>query len=644
MRLFVAFYFIFISCVWGQSLSYQQVLNVYYSDDLSGAHTVLEKWVTLNPVSSITRSDQLQRDILKVLISLKEPVSARVQLPDAIPDDYHAYLTPVYFNQLLMWGRYDDAMVFLEDVRNSSIDRFYIYQLELDLASYYVKDYRHRMAAPIISRLVKDKRSEDVQYEAFRLLITIALREKDQRLALRYYGEIMQRFPNKDLKFNVFKKIQDQFQNKIMFSNCFLGPDQWFKYLKSSYRQNLQNRTIDIANTLINKYPNFSNLGDVYFIQSMVFFDQSKYDLAVQGYVMALKNPSISKKLRYDSLFYLAQTYQKLGAIKHAEETYDSLIRLLPKSHTMTSKVYYYKTMLHHENGSVTSFLKSTRRIHKRYFRSLYYQKLNWEANSSTTDVYHTRFTTHQLMKSIGSRVGMGQGNQYGTDHYDWVYRAGLADYVMGHLRADYIKKNTDSVVYFQAYLISKKGDYSKSIELLSPLIHRYQVIDKLIPVPILKLYYPIYFSSFIKDYSKRFDIDPYLVLALIRELSLFNGISREDNRLGLLRLDIKVVRELSFRKEGLMLPDIFDPKRNIYYGCRYLMHLKRLFDNDWYGMIVAFISSIDMANAIMGDVTMDNPETVYQIQYPQLRNRLITILNDYRVYKHLYPTLFEII
>ena len=92
------------------------------------------------------------------------------------------------------------------------------------------------------------------------------------------------------------------------------------------------------------------------------------------------------------------------------------------------------------------------------------------------------------------------------------------------------------------------------------------------------------------------------------------------------------------------MFPDIFDPKQNIYYGCRYLMHLKRLFDNDWYGMIVAFISSVDMANAVMGDVTMDNPETVYQIQYSQLRDRLITILNDYRVYKHLYPTLFEII
>ncbi len=84
MRLVVAFYFIFISCIWGQSLSYQQVLDAYYSDDLSGAHTMLEKWVTLNPVSSITRSEQLQRDILKVLISLKEPLSTRFQLPDAI--------------------------------------------------------------------------------------------------------------------------------------------------------------------------------------------------------------------------------------------------------------------------------------------------------------------------------------------------------------------------------------------------------------------------------------------------------------------------------------------------------------------------------------------------------------------------------
>ena len=90
---------------------------------------------------------------------------------------------------------------------------------------------------------------------------------------------------------------------------------------------------------------------------------------------------------------------------------------------------------------------------------------------------------------------------------------------------------------------------------------------------------YPVKFSSYIIKYSDKNDLDPYLVMGLIRQESNFVPDARSKYAGGLMQLTQTTAHEYG-EKLGLKNYNYMDPETNIQIGCYVLANLIDKYEN----------------------------------------------------------------
>jgi soluble lytic murein transglycosylase-like protein len=115
---------------------------------------------------------------------------------------------------------------------------------------------------------------------------------------------------------------------------------------------------------------------------------------------------------------------------------------------------------------------------------------------------------------------------------------------------------------------------------------------DELLPTTIRQLLYPRYFAGAVEADSKKFNADPTLVLAIMREESRFNPRAKSEAAArGLLQFIITTAREIG-REAGLVdvtAEDLYDPRVIIQLGAKYIGTLLAQFGNDHYATAAAY-------------------------------------------------------
>ncbi|WP_330389048.1 lytic transglycosylase domain-containing protein [Alkaliphilus peptidifermentans] len=157
----------------------------------------------------------------------------------------------------------------------------------------------------------------------------------------------------------------------------------------------------------------------------------------------------------------------------------------------------------------------------------------------------------------------------------------------------------------------------------------------------ILKTIYPIHYQELIDKYSDMYDVDPYLVAAIIRNESRFNpdAISRKEAR-GLMQI-APITGEWASEKLGIENYSeemLFEPELNIRIGCWYLNILYGEFGDNLQLIIAAY-------NAGNGNVSrwLDNPEyssdgkDLDVIPFGETRIYLQRVNRDYTRYRVIY-------
>ncbi|SDK23735.1 lytic transglycosylase domain-containing protein [Natronincola ferrireducens] len=155
------------------------------------------------------------------------------------------------------------------------------------------------------------------------------------------------------------------------------------------------------------------------------------------------------------------------------------------------------------------------------------------------------------------------------------------------------------------------------------------------------KVVYPFHYKDIVEIYATEYEVDPYLVAAIIRNESKFNpyALSRRDAK-GLMQIApitgnwaAERMSIEDYREEMLYNPDL-----NIKIGCWYLNILHREFNNNLQLIIAAY-------NAGNGNVSrwLENPEysrdgkTLDEIPFGETRIYLKKVQRDYRIYTWLY-------
>lgn len=156
-----------------------------------------------------------------------------------------------------------------------------------------------------------------------------------------------------------------------------------------------------------------------------------------------------------------------------------------------------------------------------------------------------------------------------------------------------------------------------------------------------LRTIYPIHYKDIIEKYTNEYDIDPYLVVSIMKNESKFNpnAVSRKDAK-GLMQI-APITGE--WASEKLNIPNysedmLFDPDLNIRIGVWYLSVLKYEFNNNIELMIAGY-------NAGNGNVKkwLNNPEyssdgkTLDTIPFNETRIYQKKVLRDYKIYSKIY-------
>jgi soluble lytic murein transglycosylase len=144
-----------------------------------------------------------------------------------------------------------------------------------------------------------------------------------------------------------------------------------------------------------------------------------------------------------------------------------------------------------------------------------------------------------------------------------------------------------------------------------------------------------------IQQKAQERELDPYLILALIRQESLFDTRARSPaTALGLMQLLPSTAARVA-KQIGMPPPSneqLFQPEINLTLGTQYLKDLLQRYSNDWFKAIAAYNageSAVDRWEKEL--LTDDIEEFVERIPYLETRGYVKLVMRNHRIYKRLY-------
>ena len=163
------------------------------------------------------------------------------------------------------------------------------------------------------------------------------------------------------------------------------------------------------------------------------------------------------------------------------------------------------------------------------------------------------------------------------------------------------------------------------------------------VPNKIMKILYPIEYENLVTLYSQEYQVDEYLVYAIIKAESNFeiNAVSNKGAK-GLMQLmentakDVikKVNIDISSEElsEKLLEPDI-----NINLGTKYISILLQKYGNIPIALTAynAGIGTVD--NWIEKGIIKENGEDIENVPYKETNQYVRKILGSYKIYRELY-------
>lgn len=148
-----------------------------------------------------------------------------------------------------------------------------------------------------------------------------------------------------------------------------------------------------------------------------------------------------------------------------------------------------------------------------------------------------------------------------------------------------------------------------------------------------IKMRYPVEYSTYIVKYAEKNNLDPYLVIGVIKQESNFVADARSPYAGGLMQLTEETAADYA-KKMGLKHYNYMDPETNISIGCYVLSELI-----DKYGYMDTALAAY---NAGMGNVDtwLANPEystngeTLSYIPFAETRHYVEKVHQHMEAYK----------
>jgi soluble lytic murein transglycosylase len=198
------------------------------------------------------------------------------------------------------------------------------------------------------------------------------------------------------------------------------------------------------------------------------------------------------------------------------------------------------------------------------------------------------------------------------------------------------------SIDFQAAQLFVKAKNFHRSTTVLRRVFPDYLDLPfGALPREVWQMFYPANYEDIIQQEAAKYAIDPYLIMALIRQESAFNpkAISSANAR-GLMQLLPSTARRLA-RGMKLARPSqarLHDPALNIRLGMRYFSDLLKQFNGETGKALASYNAGEHRVEAWMSEGSYaDSAEFVDTIPFSETRNYVKIINRNYFFYRSLY-------
>lgn len=162
-----------------------------------------------------------------------------------------------------------------------------------------------------------------------------------------------------------------------------------------------------------------------------------------------------------------------------------------------------------------------------------------------------------------------------------------------------------------------------------------------IIGLGLLTTNYPIGYKTMIVEYSKEYNLDPYLVASIINVESKYDkdALSQKDAR-GLMQISPSTGKWASevLGIENYSEDILFDPETNIRIGTWYLSTLFKEFNNNLDSVLAAYNAGSGNVNKWLNDENYSRDKTSLAIiPFQETKDYLVRVKKNYKVYSTVY-------
>jgi len=154
-------------------------------------------------------------------------------------------------------------------------------------------------------------------------------------------------------------------------------------------------------------------------------------------------------------------------------------------------------------------------------------------------------------------------------------------------------------------------------------------------------LMYPIKYEEIVSKYSEEYNLDPFLLYAMIKVESSFNekAISPKNAR-GLMQIMPSTGKWIAekLKDEKFNEEDLFEPGKNIMMGAWYINYLNEKFDGNMSLAIMAYNAGPgSVQNWLLDENVSRDGKNLDNIPYDETANYEKKIMDSYKMYKKIY-------
>lgn len=161
----------------------------------------------------------------------------------------------------------------------------------------------------------------------------------------------------------------------------------------------------------------------------------------------------------------------------------------------------------------------------------------------------------------------------------------------------------------------------------------------------IVKYFYPLEHSDYIKKYSKLYDIDPYLITAIIKTESNFkeDALSHK-NAFGLMQITPDTAQWVADKMgiTNFKITMLNDPELNIKMGCWYINNLRAEFGDNNDLILAAYNGGRGNVQKWLKDSDHSaDGKSLQNIPFEETNKYVKKVKGNYDIYKFLYKDVY---